>query len=237
VTYRHEPAAPADPPTGFPPPPDEETLGRLLDDHAPLTPVPACPSVSAFGATSLVDVWQAAERVAGCVLPAPFWAFPWPAGIALARVLFDDPDLVRSRSAIDVGAGGGVSCFAAARCAAGRVVACDMDPWALAVVRLGARRQGLRVETVRAELTETAGLLAGHELILCGDLAYDRSRATAERAAIESAVEAGAVAILADAGRTYFDAGGLELLAEYELDVVRDLEGSERKVARVWALR
>lgn len=208
----------------------------MLDEHAPLSPVPGCPSISAFRADSLVGIWQAAERVAGSILPAPFWAFPWPAGIALARVLFDDPGLVGMRSVIDVGAGGGVSCYAASRCGARRVVACDVDPWALAVTRLGAERQGLTVETVCGDPGGAAGLLDGHDLILCGDLAYDRSRAAAERADIERAVEAGAMALLADAGRTYFDPAGLELRAEYDLEVVPDLEGCERKVARVWAL-
>lgn len=215
-------------------PPDPAELEALLDVYAPLSPVSLCPGILAFAAQSLVVIWQAAERVAGEVLPSPFWAFPWPAGIAIAKTLLDDPSLVHGRTVIDVGAGGGVSSFAAARAGAARVVACDIDPWALAVTRLAAQRQGLEVETLQADITADAGVLDDFDVVLCGDLGYDRSAAPRERAAIERAVERGAVALIGDAGRTYFDDGGLELLTSHTLDVVADLEGKERKVARVY---
>jgi predicted nicotinamide N-methyase len=80
-------------------------------------------------------------------------------------------------------------------------------------------------------------VLEGIDVVLCGDLAYDRSTAAGERAAIERAVERGAVALIADAGRTYFDASGLEPVAEYTIDVVADLEGCDRKTARVYVMR
>jgi predicted nicotinamide N-methyase len=217
-------------------PPDFAELEALLDAYAPLSPVPLCPEILAFSAQSLVVIWQAAERVAGEILPSPFWAFPWPAGIAIARTLLDDPALVRGRTVIDVGAGGGVSCLAAARAGAARVLASDIDPWALAVTRLAAQRQGLEVETLQSDITADAGVLDGFDVVLCGDLGYDRSAATRERAAIERAVEHGATALIGDAGRTYFDSGGLELVASHTLDVVADLEGTERKVARVYRL-
>ena len=218
-------------------PPDTADLEALLDAYAPLSPVPSCPSIRAFSANSLVVIWQAAERVAGRVLPSPFWAFPWPAGIALARAMFDDPAIVRGRTVLDAGAGGGVSCFAAAVCGAARVIACDTDPWALAVTRLGASRQQLAVDVIEADITTDGGVLDGIDVVLCGDLAYDRGTAAGERAAIERAVERGAVALIADAGRTYFDASGLEPVAEYTIDVVADLEGCDRKIARVYVMR
>lgn len=184
-----------------------------------------------------MQVWQAAERLAGCVLPAPFWAFPWPAGIALARTLHDDPSIVRGRAVIDVGTGGGVSSFGAARAGARRVVAMDIDPWALAVTRLGAMRQDVHVETHEGDITRTPDVLDGFAVILCADMAYDRSSAAAERAAIQRAVARGATALLADAGRTYFETTGLELMAELTIDVVADLEGTDRKLTRVWRMR
>lgn len=216
------------------PPPDPADLEALLDRYAPLSPVPSCEPVLAYSAQSLVTIWQAAERLAGAILPSPFWAFPWPAGIALARTLLDDPAMVRGKAVIDVGAGGGVSSFAAIRSGAARVVACDVDPWALAVARLAALRQGLQLETVEADITGEPGLLDAFDVVLCGDLAYDRSAAPRERGAIERARERGATVLLADAGRTYFDAAGFTLIAEYTLDVVTDLEGCARRTARVY---
>lgn len=215
-------------------PPESAELAALLDAYAPLTPVPLCPDIAAFSAQSLVVIWQAAEQVAGEVLPSPFWAFPWPAGIALARTLLDEPALVRGKSVIDVGAGGGVASLAAARAGAARIVACDIDPWAIAVTRLAAQRQGLTVETLEADATADAALLDDFDVVLCGDLGYDRGAAPRERAAIERAVDRGAFALIGDAGRTYFDSGGLELMASHVIEVVVDLEGCERREARVY---
>jgi predicted nicotinamide N-methyase len=42
--------------------------------------------------------------------------------------------------------------------------------------------------------------------------------------------------IVADAGRTYFEAAGLTLIATYELEVPQDLEGVTRRTARVFEM-
>ena len=211
-------------------------LDRLLDAHAPLVPVPLCPGLRVFTARSLVEVWQAAEAHAGRTLAAPFWAFPWPAGIALARVVLDHPQLVSGRTVIDIGCGGGVASLACA-IAGARVVANDTDPVALEVAGLAAVRQGLTLRTLLGDVTRESALLDAYDVVLCGDLAYERSAAPVERAALERAARNGATVLLADAERTWFDARGLEEIAAYELEVVRDLEGVERRTARVYRLR
>lgn len=220
-------------------PPDDSSeipdLGGLLELYAPLTPVPLCPEIRAFTARSLVEVWDAAESRAGRTLPAPFWAFPWPAGVALARVILDRPALVRGRSVMDAGCGGGVSSIACAMVGA-RVVASDADPVALEVARLAARLQGLEIETLLADLTRGSDRINEVDVVLCGDLAYDRSAAPIERAVLRRAAARGATVLLGNAERTYFDETDLEQLAEYELPVVYDLEGVKRRVARVYRM-
>ena len=67
---------------------------------------------------SLVNIWEAAEHLAGRHLPAPFWAYPWPGGVALARVLLDAPAIVAGLRVVDIGCGGGVAALAAARAGA-----------------------------------------------------------------------------------------------------------------------
>src|SRR5690606_38763765 len=54
------------------------------------------------------------------------------------------------------------------------------------------------------------------------------------RALLERARRAGAEALVADAGRTYFDPAGLVLLAEYDVAVPAGLEGVDRRVARAY---
>lgn len=218
----------------IPGPPD--TLPRLLDAFAPLTTVPLCPELRAFTAHSLVGVWEAAEAAVGRVLPAPFWAYPWPAGIALARVVLDAPDIVRGRSVLDFGAGGGVSSLACALAGAARVVANDVDPWAVAVASLAARRQALEIETMQADLARDPARAIGFDVVLCGDLGYDRSAALMEREALVGALRGGARILVADAGRTYFSDASARLLATFEIPVPSDLEGGPLRTAVVYEL-
>ena len=213
---------------------DLPTLRALLDRHAPLQPVPLCPELSAYHARSLVEVWEAAERAAGEVLPAPFWAYPWAAGAALARVLLDHAELVRGRSVLDVGAGGGVSSLAAAKAGAARVVANDIDPLALGTVRLAAEAQGLEVETLLGDLTATPELVTGLDIVIAGDLAYEQQEAAQQLGLLRVAARGGAWVLAGNAGRTWFDPAGMEPVAEYRLAVPRDLEGVDERIARVY---
>jgi len=215
-------------------PPADAVLAAFLDRHAPLTPVPACGELRAFTAGSLVRIWEAAESLAGDTLPSPFWAFPWPAGVALARTILERPDRVAGRRVIDIGAGGGVTSFACAMAGAAVVVACDVDPWALAVTRIGATRQALRVETLELDVTVDPGSLDGFDVVLCADLAYDASAAERERKALSRAAVRGSTVLVADAGRTYFEPAGLELLREWTIAVTEDLEGCRERLARVY---
>jgi predicted nicotinamide N-methyase len=216
--------------------PDRTALERLLAAFAPLTPAPLCPEIRAHQARSLVEVWEAAEALAGEPLPAPFWAYAWPAGCALARVLLDQPALVRGRSVLDLGAGGGVTSLAAARAGAASVTASDVDEWALLVTEIAAGAQGLSVRTTAIDFVAEPARVDGFEVVLASDLAYERSEAPRQRAVLERAAARGARVLVADAGRTYFDTAGLMELAVYELAVPLDLEGVARRSARVYRM-
>jgi predicted nicotinamide N-methyase len=211
-------------------------LERLLAEHAPLQPAPLCAELLVHRARSLVSVWEAAEALAGTALPSPFWAYPWPGGCALARVILDRPDLVRGLAVLDFGAGGGVSCMAALRAGAAAVVANDLDRWALDVAVLTARAQGLALQTMQDDLCGAPELVDDFDVILCSDLAYERSEAPRQRRVLERAVAGGACVLVADAGRTYFDPAGMELLASFDMAVPKDLEGVEWRTARVYRM-
>lgn len=224
---------PSDP--GAPVPvPSHAALAELLDAHAPLRPAPLCPELKVFRARQLIGIWEAAERLAGRPMPAPFWAYPWPGGAALARILLDRPFLARGRRVLDLGAGGGVSALAAAYAGAREVVANDIDPWAVGTARLAAERQGVHVTPLLGDLTEASDL-PEFDLLLCGDLAYERRSAPRLRAFLDRARRRGAAVMAADAGRAYFDADGLTHVAAFTVPVPQDLEGTERRTARVFA--
>jgi predicted nicotinamide N-methyase len=250
-------------PAAFTPPPPDAVLRALLDAHAPLRPAPLCPEIQVFHATSLVAIWEAAEHAAGTVLPSPFWAYPWPAGAGLARFILDHRDTFADRRVLDFGCGGGITSLAAARAGAAHVIANDIDPWALAVARLAAAAQEspLTITPCAADFTqehasreprtaeqaartgvadvdlETISVgLEPYEVVLCGDLGYERSVAEAQRAVLTRAHNAGARVFVADAGRAYFRPHGLTQLAAFELDVPEDLEGARRRTAVVYEL-
>ncbi|HEX6693904.1 MAG TPA: methyltransferase domain-containing protein [Longimicrobiales bacterium] len=216
------------------PPPPDEVLAAFLDRHAPFSTAPLCPELRVFYAHSLVAVWEAAETLAGGVLPAPFWAYPWAAGMAIARVILDDPSLVAGRSVLDIGAGGGIACLAAAHAGGRRVVANDLDPWALATTRIAAQRQELEVVTLLADLTREPERTDEFDVILCGDLLYEKSEAALQHALLARSATRGATVLAGDAGRTYFTPAGMTLLREFNLAVPRDLEGVDERRARVW---
>jgi predicted nicotinamide N-methyase len=218
----------------FAAPPDRAPFVALLERVAPFTPVPLTPGISVFCARSLVEVWEAAEALAGRTLPAPFWAYPWAGGQALARVLLDHPEWVRGQRVLDLGAGGGVASIAAATAGAAAVTANDVDPWALLTARIAAERNGITLATSAADLTRASDRLRDFDVLLCSELAYERSAAPAQRSLIAHARGQGLRVLLADAGRTYFDPLGLEEVARCELRVPRDLEGVARRVARVF---
>lgn len=222
-------------PESFPDPPPAPQLRAFLDRYAPLAPAPLCPEVQVFQARSLVEVWEAAEALAEAPLPSPFWAYPWAAGQALARVLLDRPAWVRGGRVLDLGAGGGVSALAAGAAGAAAVVANDVDPWALAVTRLAAGHQGSAVELRAGDLTGGEGAaLDGWDVVLAGDLCYERRHAGRQRAALQRAADAGALVLAADAGRAFFQTEGLEEVARFRLAVPRDLEGVDERTPRVF---
>jgi predicted nicotinamide N-methyase len=217
-------------------PPADHVLTELLDRYAPFLPVPLSPEISVFQGRSLIEVWEAAEKIAGENLPAPFWAYPWAAGCGLARVILDRPDLVAGKRILDLGAGGGVVSIASARAGAREVVSNDVDPWAMAVMRIAAARQHVSLTLLCEDITDRMASVDGFDVVLCSDMAYEKRMAPRYQTLLLRAKHRGARVLVADAGRTYFDASGLALIAEFALDVPRDLEGVDHRIARVFEM-
>ncbi|WP_162983836.1 class I SAM-dependent methyltransferase, partial [Pseudomonas aeruginosa] len=99
----------------------------------------------------------------------PYWCFCWASGLVLARWLAERPQWVRDKRVLDFGSGSGVAAIAAARAGAAEVVACDLDPLALAASRANAELNGV-------ELSYSADFFAEDDrfdLILVADVLYD----------------------------------------------------------------
>ena len=100
----------------------------------------------------------------------PYWAFCWASGLALARFLADRPHWVKGKRVLDFGAGSGVAGIAAARAGALEVVACDLDPLALAACRANAQLNDVQLGYCSNFFAEADRF----DLILVADVLYDR---------------------------------------------------------------
>ncbi|MFW9080556.1 class I SAM-dependent methyltransferase [Pseudomonas sp. P2757] len=101
----------------------------------------------------------------------PYWSFCWASGLAVARYLNEFPEWVRGKRVLDFGAGSGVAGIAALKAGALEVVACDLDPLALAACRANA-------ELNDVELSYSTDFFAEDDrfdLILVADVLYDRA--------------------------------------------------------------
>jgi len=100
-----------------------------------------------------------------------YWVFCWASGQVLAHYLREHPHWVAGRTVLDFGCGSGVVAIAAARAGARRVIACDIDPLALAATRANARLNGVDLE-LAADYSDVRGAL---DLIIVADVLYDRA--------------------------------------------------------------
>jgi predicted nicotinamide N-methyase len=200
-----------------------------------LKPVPHAPEILLHVADEAVPLWtKTEEELERAGLPPPFWAFAWAGGQALARYLLDHPETVRAKRVLDVGAGSGLVAIAAMKAGAASAMAADLDPFALAAIALNAAANGVAV-SVSGE--DPIGAAPGDfDLVLVGDLAYERDVAERLFAWLKTLAAAGTPALIGDPGRTYLPRADLVPLAEYAVPVTRDLEDSEIKKTSVWRL-
>ena len=152
-----------------------ETLTIALRRTLPMArievqPLPGCESIRLGLINADFPLGPLPAEVMHAVLAAPaYWAFCWGSGLALARLLVNDPGLVRGQSVVDLGSGSGVVAIAAKRCGARRVIACDTDADARRATRANAALNGLDIDVV--ERLEEAG--TGHDVLLMADVLYD----------------------------------------------------------------
>ncbi|BAQ77168.1 ribosomal protein L11 methyltransferase [Pseudomonas sp. Os17] len=101
----------------------------------------------------------------------PYWSFCWASGLALARYLAEHPHWVQGKRVLDFGAGSGVAAIAAAWAGALEVVACDLDPLAIAACRANAELNGVELSYSTDFFAEADRF----DLILVADVLYNRA--------------------------------------------------------------
>jgi predicted nicotinamide N-methyase len=194
---------------------------------------PLVPEIKLHLAEESLPIWQKTEEELGEMnVPPPYWAFAWAGGQALARYVLDNAALLRGATVLDLGSGSGLTAIAAGLAGAAHVLAADIDAIALAALHLNTAVNSVRVETTSEDLLASAP--GGYDVVLVGDLFYERQLADKVLAFIDRAKAAGSVVLIGDPQRSYFPRGRFTCVAEYQVPVTRELEDAEIKHTSVW---
>lgn len=99
-----------------------------------------------------------------------YWAFCWASGQILAREILKNPHWVKDKKVMDFGAGSGVVAIACVMAGAREVIACDIDPDALASCSANSQLNGVEYR-LHGDLFEFDEDL---DLLIAADVLYDK---------------------------------------------------------------
>jgi len=205
----------------------------ILDNTALMAP-PHVPEVLLHLADEAHDLWLRTEdELAAIGLPPPFWAFAWAGGQGLARHVLDHPATVRGKRVLDFATGSGLVAIAAIKAGAAEVTAADIDPFCETATALN-----LEANQVEAKFlgTDCVGTDADWDVVLAGDVFYDKPFADRLIPWFAMLKARGADILVGDPGRSYLPKSGLQPLGVYQVPVTRALEDAEVKCTTVWRL-
>jgi len=209
--------------------PEEFVSAQTAISRAPLVP-----EIALHLASEITPIWQATEAwLAEQNIEPPFWAFAWPGGQALARAVLDNPALVSGKRVLDFAAGCGIAAIAAAQAGAVMVEAAEIDPLALAAVRLNAALNGVAVATPPGDVV---GAPCRWDVIFAGDVCYEAPMTAHILPWLRGLVAAGAEVLIADPGRAYLPKAGLAPIARYSVPTTRELEDRDSREVTIHRL-
>jgi predicted nicotinamide N-methyase len=216
-------------------PSDSDSRKRFIARCTLLLASRHVPEIRLHTASVATDLWEQTESELEQIgLPPPFWAFPWAGGQALARFILDKPDIVRGKRVLDFAAGSGLVGIAAAMAGAAHVTACEIDDFAIDAIALNAIANNVDIDAQKGDFV---GRDDGWDVVLAGDVSYERDMAERVTHWLHGLHARGAQVLIGDPGRAYLARERLETVAEYDVPVTRDLEDSDMKRTAVWRFR
>ena len=186
------------------------------------------PEVVLRVAEDVTPLWE----LTGAAEP-PFWAFPWAGGQGVARYVLDNPQVVAGKRVFDLACGSGLVAIAAALAGAAAVTACDVDELALVAVGVNAEANGVALAPLVADVL---GTTVDAEVVVAGDVFYDKDMAEAFLPFLFRAAAGGALVLVGDPSRPYLPKDRFERVVQYEVPVPRSLEGVTVLTTTVWRL-
>ncbi len=194
---------------------------------------PLVPEVELYLASEITPIWQATEDwLAERNIAPPFWAFAWPGSQALARHMLDNPSLVAGKRVLDFAAGGGLAAIACVLAGAASVEAAEIDPLAIAAIRLNAATNNVAIAAPEGDVV---GAACRWDVILCGDVCYEAPM-TRHILPWLRAMAATAEVWIADPGRAYLPAEGMAAVTTYLVPTTRELEDRDTRTVTLFRL-
>jgi predicted nicotinamide N-methyase len=138
---------------------------------------------------------------------------------------------VRGRRVVDFASGSGLVGIAAMMAGAQEATCADIDCYAFAAASINAALNRVEVTPLCKNLIGSA---SGADVLLVGDVFYDRQFAAEMIPWFEVLAERRVDILIGDPGRTYLPKARLERIAEYAVPVTRALEDAEVKRTTVW---
>jgi predicted nicotinamide N-methyase len=204
--------------------------------HTRLGPVPGIEEIRLHLGDEILPLWHAVQvETHDPEAALPYWAFAWGGGLAIARYLAEHPEDVASQRVVDVASGSGLCAIAALRARASEATGIDIDPFAVAAMRLNARANRVRMTAVARDVLDEEPPDA--DIVLAGDCWYEAGFAARVTPWLRAARDSGIDVLVGDPGRRYLPTDELEELACYEVRTTTELEDLDRKDARVYRLR
>lgn len=197
-----------------------------------LESTPLLPEIKLHLASQVTPLWEATEEtMAKQGLPPPYWAFAWVGGQAVSRFLLDRPETVKGLRVLDFAAGSGVASVAAGLAGAAFVEAAEIDAFAGAAIALNAKANGVEVTVC---LDDLVGAERRWDVILAGDVCYERPMAERVFAWLLKLKGQGARILLGDPGRAYLPKDGIAELARHDVPTTKDIEDKDMRTAVVY---
>lgn len=203
----------------------------ICDNTSPMSP-PHVPEIRLHLADEAHDLWlKTEEELEAIGLPPPFWAFAWAGGQGLARYILDHAETVSGKRVVDFASGSGLVAIAAMMAGAKNVTAVDIDPWTRTAIELNSRLNDIDLDVSSDDII---GTTIEADILLAGDVFYDKSFADRLLPWFEALTAAGIAVIVGDPGRAYCPRTRMLPLATYKVPVTRALEDAEVKKTTVW---
>lgn len=219
---------------------DARDPDAFIRAHTSLASPPLLPEIKLYLATEMTPLWWATENwLAEKGIEPPFWAFAWAGGQAIARCIFDQPNLVRGQRILDIASGSGLCAIAAMQAGAAQAIAIDRDALAARAITLNALANGMSIEARAADIvtndttTSWAGIC---DIVLAGDVCYDAAMTAAFLPWLRARVAEGVRVLLGDPGRYYLPKEGLREMARYRVPASDDVEAAKEVWSTVYEM-